>query len=422
MIQPRLDRPTVAGRVPADPQTEDAVRFTLNVGRALHTWGLPAHRLEETLVRVAARAGLENAQFFSTPTSLFASFDIDGVGRTHLLRIDPGNINLEKLVRLFHLVDDASSGRVSIADADEKLRAIHEAPPRYRRTARTVAFAGASAGAAVFFGAGWREVVAAGAIGLILGVLALLIERRPQSARLYEFAAGFVAALVAILAGRWLGPVNASTAAVCGVILLVPGLSFTLAMSELATRHYIAGASRLVGAIMVLLALGFGVGLGSQLDWLAPADALHATMTSVSAHWTVEIALVVAMGLALTVLFQARAADAPAIIVASILGLYGARLGAAWLGPELGACAGAFVVGVTGNLHARLRGLPAALTTLPGIILLVPGSIGFRSVASLLDHDVLVGVEAAFLMAMVGVSIVAGLLLANVAAPTPRAL
>ena len=46
-------------------------------------------------------------------------------------------------------------------------------------------------------------------------------------------------------------------------------------------------------------------------------------------------------------------------------------------------------------------------------MLLVPGSLGFRSITALLAKDVVGGMETAFRMALVATSLVAGLLLAN---------
>ena len=51
--------------------------------------------------------------------------------------------------------------------------------------------------------------------------------------------------------------------------------------------------------------------------------------------------------------------------------------------------------------------------TVPGLMLIVPGSVGFGSVASFLNSNVFTGVEAAFRMSMIVVSLVTGLLLAN---------
>jgi uncharacterized membrane protein YjjB (DUF3815 family) len=51
----------------------------------------------------------------------------------------------------------------------------------------------------------------------------------------------------------------------------------------------------------------------------------------------------------------------------------------------------------------------------------VPGSIGYRSLASLLDQNVMVGVAAGFTMILTAVTIAAGLLIAGVLVPTQRA-
>jgi len=56
----------------------------------------------------------------------------------------------------------------------------------------------------------------------------------------------------------------------------------------------------------------------------------------------------------------------------------------------------------------------------PGILLLVPGSIGFRSLLSLMDREAVVGLQTAFSMTMTAVALAAGLLIAGVVAPESR--
>jgi uncharacterized membrane protein YjjB (DUF3815 family) len=58
----------------------------------------------------------------------------------------------------------------------------------------------------------------------------------------------------------------------------------------------------------------------------------------------------------------------------------------------------------------------------PGILLLVPGSIGFGSLAKFLDRDVLSGIDTAFTMILVAVALVTGLLVSNLIVPPRRAL
>jgi uncharacterized membrane protein YjjB (DUF3815 family) len=58
---------------------------------------------------------------------------------------------------------------------------------------------------------------------------------------------------------------------------------------------------------------------------------------------------------------------------------------------------------------------------LPGILMLVPGSLGFQSLSALVERDVLSGLGTAFAVGLVAISLVAGLLVAAAILP-PRSL
>ncbi|HEX7977062.1 MAG TPA: threonine/serine exporter family protein, partial [Gemmatimonadaceae bacterium] len=55
----------------------------------------------------------------------------------------------------------------------------------------------------------------------------------------------------------------------------------------------------------------------------------------------------------------------------------------------------------------------------PGILLLVPGSVGYRSMSAMMDRDTVAGIDIAFTMILTAVSLVAGLLIAGVLVPEP---
>ena len=82
----------------------------------------------------------------------------------------------------------------------------------------------------------------------------------------------------------------------------------------------------------------------------------------------------------------------------------------------------ALTVGVASNLYALVLDRPSQVTLVPGVLLLVPGSLGFRSVTSLLEREVITGVETAFQMALIATALVAGLLVANVAVPRRKSV
>ena len=129
-----------------------------------------------------------------------------------------------------------------------------------------------------------------------------------------------------------------------------------------------------------------------------------------------------------TVLLRARRADLGWIVLAGALAFAGARLGTILFGPELGAFLGAFMLGASSRILARVRRVSSAVTLVPGILLLVPGSVGFASFQALLERDVVSGVETAFRMLLTAIALAGGLLAANTlvdgrgvdSAPAPR--
>jgi uncharacterized membrane protein YjjB (DUF3815 family) len=208
------------------------------------------------------------------------------------------------------------------------------------------------------------------------------------------------------------------------IIVLLPGYTLTVAMNELAARHLSSGTARLGGvlATMFLLACGAAVGTAAADAWAVfwPAKGAPGELAALP-RGTLWLALVLAP-LAFKVLFQARDRDTPWIVGAAWVAYLGARAGGAWLGPLLGAGCGAFALGLASNALARLRLRPAAITSVPGLLVLVPGSLGFRGVSSLLAEDALPGVELVARMLVVAMALVSGLLLAGVALPSRRTL
>jgi uncharacterized membrane protein YjjP (DUF1212 family) len=393
----------------------DRERLVLRLALLMATYGIPAYRLEEAASVCARHLGLR-AHLFATPTAVFAAIGDDDHQRTRLLRLEPGEVNLEKQSQVDGVLRDVLADRTGPAEALARLSAIVEAPVRYGPGAMVLAQAVASATVAVFFGGGWREAVGAGLVGFVVGVILIVAGRHRRMARLMDFAAGSAAAFLAGALGVSMPPMSATLVALAGVIVLLPGLTLTTAVAELAMKHLSAGTARLMGALIIFVVLGFGVAVGQRAALWAfgPAAGAPAPLGA----WALGPALVLAPA-ALAVLFRASPKDLAVIIAAGVLGFGAARSGTMWLGPEIGACVGAFVVGLASNVWARWADRPSSVMSVPGIMLLVPGSLGFRSVDSFLHNETLKGVDSAFGMLLVAVGLVTGLLLAG-AAVSPR--
>lgn len=384
----------------------DRIHFTLALGRALHQAGYATNQLEELLLQTSRRLGIEG-QFFTTPTSIFASFGRDADQRTFMIRTEPRPPDLGRLVRATDVARAVLQGEMTPAEGQARLADQSSATPAL---AIVAAYGLASATAANFLGGGWTEAWVAALAGLVTGVLAVGAARWTALARIFEPLAAFVCGLgIAVVAGA-AGTCSVPIATLAGLIVLIPGLTLTSAIAELATGHLAAGTARMASAFMTFIGVGFGVAMGYRVAALA-GHAIGLVTPIPPPGWTMGAALVGA-AVAFAVLLRAERRDLPWIVAASTVAFLTTRAGAQLLSPELGAFFGAFAVSLGSDVYNRITNRPAAVTLVPGLLVLVPGSIGFRSITALLESRVVSGIETAFDMMLTAVALVAGLLFA----------
>lgn len=398
---------------------DSRVRFLIELSRALGTYGTAAHRLED-VVRVCANELDLECHVFSTPTSVFMSIESDGVHTTYLSRISSVEVNLSKLQRFDVLFNAVIEGRISSQAGVRKIKQIVREPDPVPAWVNVLAIAMVSACITVFLGGAWLEMGVATIIGATIGLLGMFVGKNREHARLMEFLAGVVASLIAGGMTQVIGPYSPGIAVVGGIIVLLPGMTLTISMTELATRNVVSGSARLTGALMILLLMGFGVAAGNQL--------IHAFLTipetiepvRLGEGWNILAAFI--SSLLVVVLFRARWSDAWAMVSVVFVALYGSRFGVEHFGLEFGVCFAAGCVGVLGNLFARAVDRPAVTVVLPGLLMLVPGSVGFKSLQFFMEQDAVSGLQTGVTVMIIGVALVVGILLANVIVPPRKVL
>ena len=384
------------------------VRFLLTMARALHTAGTTAQRLEDSLAVLARGLGLRHAQFCSTPTSIMCAFGELEEQETHLLRLSPAGPHIGRLSRLDRVVSGVLAGAISTSEALQRVEVIEREPSPYPSLVTVLAFGLGSAGIARFLGGGITEIAMGGILGIITGCLEAMAQRRPGLERVYEPIAAFAAAFIATGVAALLGPYATSTAILAGIIVLLPGLVLTNAVRELAERHLASGTARLAGATMILLGLVFGVALGSRTA-TSMFGAVRELTPGALPWWTLAIAILAA-GVSFVVILKAEPRDTGWMVGASAVSYLLASSTVRIAGPELGLFVAAMFDGVAAAVWGRWRDRPQNVVLVPAILVLVPGSVGFRSLNSLLEKNVVAGVQTAFTMIIAATAISAGLL------------
>lgn len=395
--------------------------FLMDAAMMLHQYGTPAYRLERLMGRIAVVLKVQ-AEFLYTPTSLLIAFK-KGVHRTWLKRIEPAAPQLGKLIDFDNVLDQLAAGKIDLPTAHQQIKAVDAAPGRYNLLATMLAYCLTSACVATLLGGGAVEALFAGALGATISGWERLLQVLFPHEHLLEFTAGFLAAATAIVIGTFLPNFDQSTALLGALIVIIPGYSFTVAIAELANRHLSCGVARLAGSLVSFLSLMLGVTLAWRLlEFWRPAVQPDVILwLPIGAMPAYLIALAVAP-FTLAVLFQARAKDWLVIALVTWAGAVATALVTQFQSDQSGAFAGAFAVGIASNLYARFLDRPASVTQMPATLLLVPGTLGYKSLTAFAENNQAQGIEIGFNMSFVAIAIVGGLLTANLVVPPKRIL
>lgn len=395
------------------------MEFLLRLGHALNQCGYPADSLQAMLSAVSARLGLPHVETYTTAMGLQMAFGPLMRQRTYLMAVQPGGLNLNTMTRLDEVALRVMAGDLSPAEGVARIDQILAAPAPYGPLPTTLAYALASGSFARVLGGGLREIAIAVLIGGLTGLLALLAERSdriegifaPLAAFLSTFIAGAIAAKAISLAS--------GSVALAGLVVLLPGLTLTIALEELSTHHLVTGVSRLSAVLITFLGIVFGVAMGSQLAQAGFGPARIVAPLPLPG-WTTLVAVAIS-ALAAMVIMRAQPRDMGWILLGTAIAYGASSLGALALG-SLGAFLGALALGVVSNIFSVLRNRPALVMQAPGLLILVPGSVGYHSLAALLQSNTLTGVQAAFQMFLVGAALVYGLLFAHIVSPDRKLL
>lgn len=393
---------------PDEPSAAD-VELLVTFARTGHRSGYPTADLEERLLALAHHLGFEGAQVSSTPTLLDVSFGTIPHQRTFTLRVQPGSVDLDAIARLDDLVGDLLGGRVDSGTAFDRLAEIKAHPLRRRWYVWLAAYATAGAAITPVLGGHWRELAGGAVVGLLVGVIAVLARRfdgaDPIVAPLAAVAASFAAAALA-KAGLDASPDIVTLAA---LVTFLPGMTLTIGMRELATQHLQSGVANTANALVQLLGLVFGVGVGRSIaaNWFG---IVHQSVPHTGFDGT-HVAAAVAAGLAFTVTLRAPTRTAVVMCSATVLAILANAGGKALFGSVAGVFVAALALGLVGSaLGARFRRSPLVFIV-PGVLMLVPGSAGFNSVLKLLTGQTVSGIDAGFDTFVTAMSIAYGLMI-----------
>jgi uncharacterized membrane protein YjjP (DUF1212 family) len=426
---------------------EDIADYLVELGATLAGYGCPSYRLED-VIRAVAEAEGHRADPFALPTGLFLrvlSPDGSGVQVNRMTRVSEWGVDLARLTAIDHIFNEVIERKTSIEEARKRIKEAAKRDPAWPAWSVFLATIVLSGASAVFFQGGWLDVAVACLIGAVIAGARYVLAGPKRSGRniqaasrrnarllLSDFLGGLFATACAGLAVLVWPEVHPVIIVPAGAISLFPGMTFTTGVAEVAQKNIVAGGARLVEAAVTLLLIFFGVAL---MDGLA--DTTHFTIpswipsgaTPAGLPWFVQLGALVCAAVALGALFQVPRKWLWSALVSCATGwLVAAAALHQHLPGHVTAFCASLAVCIVANALSRMTNRPAQLFQLPGMMLLVPGSIGFTGLGEYFYRgsrgvpETLDGTQRVFSMGLVGAALVIGVLVANVLVPSRKLL
>lgn len=399
------------------------VRFLKRYARQLHAAGVPAHQFEKMVTALADKLGF-NCQVLSSPTAIFLSFiykDDEEDQRPipmQLVRMSPASINLGNTAELYRLGNKMIDSEI---DLEQAYRELKDWQPQqlYPLWLQILCWGLTGGAVAVMLGTSWLGIGVAALTGAVLGVLVTQAGDSLREGGL-EAIAALLATFLVFAINSLVPGLNVLVIIMSSLIVLIPGLGLTTAVTELSTDHLASGSARFAGAMVTLLKLGLGVLIGTVIvnwiGWSESFDALeHLPSPPEWFRWPALLAAAFSFG----VLFSVRLKDFHIAVLAAIVSYTVSRVGVAMGGIEFGVLLAAMTIAVMSNVYGRVYKLPGSLIRVPGIILLVPGTIGYHGATALFLESGDDLSDTTLLAFKLVIALVGGLLFGNTLVP-PR--
>lgn len=262
MKSPLTDRPELqdwAGERKREEDERQVLETALRAGQILLGNGAEIFRVEETMDRICRHYGVTSVSTFVLTNGIFLSAGNGKEPYYSTVRHIPAWVTrLDKITEVNQLSREIEENSYTIEEVDRRLDQIEAMAGRSSRA--QIAVAGIACVCFCFlFGGSPGDMLADFITGLILYSFLLYGCRGFSKITGNLLCGGLISVCCIAFYHAGLGE-NLRPLMMGAILPLVPGMSFTNAIRDLADGDYISGSVRMLDAVLVFMSVGAGAG------------------------------------------------------------------------------------------------------------------------------------------------------------------
>lgn len=241
---------------------DEVLETAVEAGHILLESGAEIFRVEETMKRISRYYGVdeEHKEFFVLANGLFASGKTEKGHYAKVLQSRVQSARLSRVVAINQLSRQIEQGKYTLPEVRRELERIRNTPEP-PKLLQILASAFGSAAFCVMFGGDFQDALVSFIAGMLLYVFVLFVANPHMSKISGNLIGGMFVTVICLLCQKISLGHSLSHMIIGGIISLVPGLSFTNGIRDIADGDYISGAVRLLDAIIVFVSIAVGVGI-----------------------------------------------------------------------------------------------------------------------------------------------------------------
>lgn len=392
-----------------DGSIHGMLEFLTELGKALTSAGISVTAVQSILEDITEAYNVK-AEIIVLPTVLLIKLGDEESAPLTAANQLPGSLPLHQVSKLYELIYKAEKAEISPIEGKKRIKEILSEKHRFGTIGVLIGYILFAIGLGMLLEPTLQQLIISGGSGAIVGLLLIFVRNRPRFALILPVIAALLVSTF-LFWGIKEGLISGSiTVLIPALAYFLPGATFTTGMFELASGNIVSGSSRVIYGVAILFLLLFGVLIGMQLTGLPQQEVIAAPVTNIFQGWQ-SITGILIFAIGMYFFMSIRDKDLPWILLVLYIAFFGQQFGNYFIGGFSGAFLGSLLMTISGTLVGRspLR-TPSFVSTLPAFWFLVPGSLGFISLASLIGQNYFSAVINLTTVVMTVVAISLGLL------------